>query len=141
MQVERVAVVDDELVAAITRLIPQLSSARPPTHAELAALVASAGTSLLIARTPSGAIVGALILTLYRILTGLQARIDDVVVDEAARGAGIGEALSREAIRIAREAGARSVNLTSRPERVVANRLYQRLGFERLATNAYRFRL
>ncbi|MGE0548648.1 MAG: GNAT family N-acetyltransferase [Kofleriaceae bacterium] len=140
MAIERVTAVDDELVAAIARLIPQLSTAKPPTHQQLSALVASPDATLLIARNASGAVVGALVLTLYRILTGAQARIDDVVVDEAARGTGIGEALSREALRIARDQGARSVNLTSRPERVAANRLYQRLGFERLATNAYRFR-
>jgi ribosomal protein S18 acetylase RimI-like enzyme len=80
-------------------------------------------------------------LTLYRIPTGLQARIDDVVVDGAARGRGIGEALSREAIRIAREAGARNVSLTSRPAREAANRLYQRIGFQRLDTNVYRYPL
>jgi len=95
---------------------------------------------VLIARD-AGAIVGALTLTLYRIPTGLQARIDDVVVDGAARGRGIGEALSREAIRIAREAGARNVSLTSRPAREAANRLYQRIGFQRLDTNVYRYPL
>ncbi|HVK75967.1 MAG TPA: GNAT family N-acetyltransferase [Kofleriaceae bacterium] len=138
MEITRATVADDELGSAFDRLLPQLSTARPPTRAELAAIVADA--VVLIARD-AGAIVGALTLTLYRIPTGLQARIDDVVVDGAARGRGIGEALSREAIRIAREAGARNVSLTSRPAREAANRLYQRIGFQRLDTNVYRYPL
>jgi ribosomal protein S18 acetylase RimI-like enzyme len=138
MEIARATAADDELVAAFARLIPQLSQARPPTRDELAAIVASA--VLLVARD-GGAIVGSLTLTLFHIPTGLQARIDDVVVDAAARGRGVGEALSREALRLSREAGARSVSLTSRPSRESANRLYVRLGFERLETNVYRYRL
>jgi ribosomal protein S18 acetylase RimI-like enzyme len=75
----------------------------------------------------------------FRIPTGLRAWIEDVVVNEAARGQGAGEALSREAVRLAQEAGARTIDLTSRPDRESANRLYERLGFERRATNVYRF--
>lgn len=134
----RATAADDELVAALGRLLPQLSQARPPTREELAEIIA--GATLLVARE-GDAVLGSMTLTLYRIPTGLQARIDDVVVDDAARGRGIGEALSREALRIAREAGARSVSLTSRPSREAANRLYVRLGFERLETNVYRYRL
>jgi len=140
MIITRAAAADDELVAAFARLIPQLSQARPPDRDELAAIVANA--VLLVAREPeTRAIVGSLTLTLYRIPTGLQARINDVVVDTSMRGRGVGEALSREALRLAREAGARSVSLTSRPSREAANRLYVRLGFERLETNVYRYRL
>nr|MBA3501574.1 GNAT family N-acetyltransferase [Deltaproteobacteria bacterium] len=78
---------------------------------------------------------------LYRIPTGYSARIDDVIVDDAARGKGIGQALSIHAIEIAREAGAKAISLTSRPSREAANRLYVRLGFERIETNIYRLRL
>src|SRR5262249_19126743 len=109
----------------------------PPSLDQLAAIARDA--VLLVAF--DGAIVGSLTLTLYRIPTGLQARIDDVVVDDAARGRGVGEALSREAIRLAREAGAKSVHLTSRRWREAANRLYKRLGFEPVDTNVYRYRL
>jgi ribosomal protein S18 acetylase RimI-like enzyme len=141
MQIERVRHVDDELVAAFAKLIPQLSAtAKPPGPDELFALVASPSV-LLIARDDNAAIIGSLTLTPYRIPTGAMARIDDVVVDAAARGRGVAEALSREAIAIARAAGARSVTLTSRPDREAANRLYVRLGFQRLETNVYRFSL
>ncbi|HEU0033238.1 MAG TPA: GNAT family N-acetyltransferase [Kofleriaceae bacterium] len=140
MNVERVTEVDAELVAAFAHLVPQLSSAPPPGEDELRAIVAAPGSILLIARDAER-IVGATALTVYRIPTGCHARIDDVVVDGAARGRGIGEALTREAIRLAREAGAKAVHLTSHPSREAANRLYERMGFARRHTNVYRFDL
>ncbi|MCC5953258.1 MAG: GNAT family N-acetyltransferase [Acidimicrobiia bacterium] len=133
-----------EVLNAFTRLIPQLSSSsRPPTSEELAAICSSRGSVLLIARDPDadGRIVGSLTLVLFRIPTGVRAWIEDVVVDEAARGRGVGEALSREALERARVAGATTVDLTSRPSRESANRLYRRLGFEQRETNVYRYRL
>jgi ribosomal protein S18 acetylase RimI-like enzyme len=135
--------VDDELVAAFARLVPQLSSSPPPGADELRAIVTASSSVLFLARDArrGGAIVGTLTLVLYRIPTGGRAWIEDVVVDEAARGRGVGEALCNAAIARSREAGAESVNLTSRPSREAANRLYQRLGFELRETNAYVYRL
>jgi ribosomal protein S18 acetylase RimI-like enzyme len=138
MEIRRVTSVDDDVVDAFARLVPQLSQATPPTRDELAGIARDA---MLLLAVDDGEIVGALTLTVYRIPTGLQARIDDVVVDGRARGRGVGEALTREAIAIARQAGAKAVSLTSRPDREAANRLYQRLGFEPVRTNVYRFRL
>jgi ribosomal protein S18 acetylase RimI-like enzyme len=85
--------------------------------------------------------VGSLTLAMFRIPTGVRAWIEDVVVDESARGRGVGEALTQEALGRARAAGARTVELTSRPSREAANRLYLRLGFEVRDTNVYRFSL
>lgn len=130
--------IDDAVVAAFARLIPQLSKAPPPDRAALADIAARA--VVLVARQ-AGAIVGTLTLTLYRIPTGLQARIDDVVVDGAARGAGVGAALVDAAIARARAAGARGIALTSAPERAAANRLYRRLGFVQRHTNVYKLPL
>jgi len=131
--------VDDELIAAFTELIPQLSSSSPPPGAdELAAIVDSPDTVLYVARV-DGAIVGSLTLAFYRIPTGLKAWIEDVVVGAAARGHGVGEALNRAAIAEAAHRGAKNVSLTSRPSREAANRLYQRLGFEPYDTNVYRY--
>ncbi len=128
-----------ELAEAFALLVPQLSnSSPPPTPDELADLVASPASILLVARQPDGALVGSLTLVLFRVPTGLRAWIEDVVVDDSARGAGVGEALVREALRRAEAAGARSVDLTSRPSRESANRLYVRLGFETRVTNVYR---
>jgi ribosomal protein S18 acetylase RimI-like enzyme len=140
MQIQRVTEVDAELVAAFARLIPQLTSAPPPDADDLAAVIAQPGASVLVARE-GNAIVGLTCLTIYRIFTGLQARIDDVVVDTARRGRGIGEALTREAMRIARTAGARTLHLTSHPSREAANRLYARLGFVRRETNVYKLQM
>ena len=136
--IEIATTVTAELVSAIARLLPQLSSAAPPTEAELSQMLAQPGCTLLVARDQG--VIGFLVLTIYRIPTGLQARIDDVVVDQLARGKGIGEALSRAAVQRARDAGAKAITLTSRSEREAANRLYRRLGFELVDTNVYRLR-
>ncbi len=141
LEIDAVSEVDGQLVDAFARLLPQLSSsAALPSADELRAIVASPATTLLVARV-EGRIVGALTLALFRIPTGLRAWIEDVIVDGAARGAGVGRALTREALRRAAAAGARGVDLTSRPSREEANRLYQGIGFKLRATNAYRYEL
>ena len=130
-----------ELVEAFERLTPQLSSSNPPPPAEALQAVASAdATRLLVART-DGVIVGSLTLVLVRIPTGLRAIIEDVVVDDQFRGQGVGRALNKAALELAREAGAVTVDLTSRPSREAANRLYLRLGFVIRDTNVYRYTL
>ena len=130
-----------ELVEAFERLTPQLSSSNPPPSAEaLEAVVTSDATRLLVARSDN-AIVGSLTLVLVRIPTGLRAIIEDVVVDERSRGQGVGRALNEHALEVARAAGAVTVDLTSRPSREAANRLYLSLGFEVRDTNVYRYRL
>ena len=135
--------VDEAVVAAFERLIPQLSSSSPPpTPDSLREIAANPNTLLLVARdSANGEIVGSLSLAFYRIPTGLQARIEDVVVDTDRRSQGIGELLTNDAVERARVAGAKSVGLTSRPSREAANRLYQRLGFEQRDTNVYRLKL
>lgn len=139
--IEIAAGVDDELVAAFEHLIPQLSSSSPPPSREsLADLVDGVDTALFIARV-DGAIVGSLTLAFYRIPTGMKAWIEDVVVDDAARGHGVGRLLSESAVDEARRRGAKNVSLTSRPSRESANRLYQRIGFNLYETNVYRFNL
>jgi ribosomal protein S18 acetylase RimI-like enzyme len=139
VRVEEVEAVTPDLLAAFARLVPQLSRSSPsPGQAELAEMVASPATALLVARTDGDEIVGTLTLALFRIPTGLRAWIEDVVVDESARGTGVGEALTHSALDRASAAGARSVDLTSRPTREAANRLYRRLGFELRETNVYR---
>lgn len=144
VEISEATEVTPELVAAFARLVPQLSKSNPPpTEDELKSIVTSRASVLLIARDPErdGEIVGSLTLALFRIPTGLRAWIEDVVVDESARGRGVGAALNRFALDRARAAGAKTVDLTSRPSREDANRLYQRLGFEPRETNVYRFSL
>jgi len=142
LEVVEVTEVTSDLVEAFARLVPQLSSSNPPpSRADLVEMAESPASVLLVARDRAGIIVGSLTLALFRVPTGRRAWIEDVVVDESARGAGTGEALVMDAVRRAQDAGARSVDLTSRPSRAAANRLYVRLGFEARTTNVYRFSL
>jgi ribosomal protein S18 acetylase RimI-like enzyme len=140
MYVGKISEATDELCAAMQRLVPQLGQHKvPPTREELTALLNTEGATLLIARYPDedGQIVGMLSLTIYRVPTGTRAIVEDIVVDQEARRKGIGEALVRHAIELAREAGASGVSLTSNPQREAANRLYLSLGFELRKTNPY----
>ena len=131
----------DEVVAAFARLVPQLSATTaPPGRNALEEIVGSPAVTVLIARA-GGTIVGTLTLAMFPIPTGFRAWIEDVVVDEAARGRGIGEALTTEAIGLARAAGAKTVDLTSRRSRTAAGRLYERAGFEERETRVYRYRM
>jgi len=144
VRIEEVTVVDEDLVTAFELLIPQLSSSNPPPPAsELQQIVDAPDSVLLIARDErdNDRIVGSLTLAMFRIPTGYRAWIEDVVVDTSVRGRGIGDKLNRVALDRAREAGATTVDLTSRPSREAANRLYKRIGFEQRETNVYRFKL
>ena len=120
-------------------LLPQLSaSAVQPDQAAVQRIVSSEAITLLAARL-DGRIVGLLTLAMFPIPTGFRAWIEDVIVDEAARGQGIGEALTKEALDLAEAAGARTVDLTSRPSREAAGRLYERVGFAERSTRIYRY--
>lgn len=131
--------IDDEVVAALGRLLPQLSrSATPLTRSDITALKAAPAITMLLARC-EGTIAGMLTLVMFPLPTGLRAWIEDVVVDEQFRGRGAGEELSREAVRIARAAGVRTVDLTSRPSRAAAGRLYERIGFKQRDSRVYRY--
>jgi ribosomal protein S18 acetylase RimI-like enzyme len=131
-----------ELARAMAELVPQVSKSAPvPSEDELETIVSSPVTRLLLARDEAGSIVGTLTLVAFRIPTGVGAWIEDVVVDEGARRQGVGEALMTAAIELAEGSGARHLNLTSRPDREAANRLYRRLGFDQRDTNVYRLML
>jgi ribosomal protein S18 acetylase RimI-like enzyme len=135
--------ITDDVVATFARLIPQLSSSSPPPDADqLAEMAADPNIVIYGAReTDTGSMVGTLTLAFFRIPTGLQARIEDVVVEEAARGLGVGRRLTEVAIDRARATGAKAVGLTSRPSREAANALYSSMGFERRETNVYQLKL
>jgi ribosomal protein S18 acetylase RimI-like enzyme len=136
MNVERVTEATEELVEMFGALLPQLTEARtPPTLAQLQDVVSN--RTLLVARDDDGRIVGTLTFVLYRVASGVKGRIEDVIVDESARGQGVGETLVREGMRLANEAGVLMLELTSMPYRQSANRLYKRLGFVRKPTNVY----
>ncbi len=131
--------VSDELVVAFDRLIPQLSrSSPPPGAAGLQAIIDSDACHLLVARE-GDTVLGSLTLVVFPIPTGVRAWIEDVVVDDAARGKGVGAKLNTAALELSASLGAKTVDLTSRPSREAANRLYQRLGFVARETNVYRY--
>jgi ribosomal protein S18 acetylase RimI-like enzyme len=145
--------VTEDLVRAVHHLLPQMSrSARLPSGLEIDEIVSSRATTLLLASDDGsgsdeadevgerdGPIVGMLTLVTFRLPTGVRAWIEDVVVDTGSRGRGVGEALTQAAIELAADRGAQTVDLTSRPSREAANRLYRRMGFEQRETNVYRF--
>ncbi len=140
--IEVVAEVTDELVAAYERLTPQLSSSNPPPPREaLEDIVTAPATDVFVATDEDGHILGTSTLAVFRIPTGRRAWIEDVVVDEAATGRGIGGMLTRAMVDRAAELGCTTVDLTSRPTREAANRLYLREGFEVRETNVYRKKL
>lgn len=138
MQIELADRINDELFDALTRLLPQLKIYSPRlTRDDLSVLLSSDAVTLLTARDDAGAILGVLTLIVYRVPTGVRARIEDVVVDESARGRGVAVELVQRALEIARAKGADGVALTSNPRREAANRLYQKVGFKKWETNVY----
>jgi ribosomal protein S18 acetylase RimI-like enzyme len=129
----------EDLHAAMQRLVPQLSSSNPPpSFGELDRVCRHEANSFFVASDETG-IVGVLTLVMFPIPTGIRAWIEDVIVDDAARGKGVGRLLNEAAIEHAFSQGAVTVDLTSRPSREAANRLYQRIGFEARETNVYRY--
>lgn len=144
MYIQTVSEITEELYEVLQRLVPQLGAHKiPPTLEELKKLVGSESSTLLIARERDehGPVEGLLCLTIYRVPTGLRSIIEDVVVNESARRKGIGEALVRHAIELARDAGADGVSLTSNPQREAANHLYRSMGFQLRQTNPYFYKL
>ena len=132
----------DALTDAFVRLVPQLSKSNPPpSRDEVGEMLASPAITQFVARSDDGTIVGVSTLAVFRIPTAWRAWIEDVITDEAARGQGVGEALTRAMLDRARELGCATVDLTSRASREAANRLYQRVGFEPRETNVWRLDL
>ena len=128
-------------VQAIASLVAQLSSSAASfSRSDLEAMLTDPATTLFATRV-GGEIVGITTVVIFRAATGVRAFIDDVVVMPTYRGQRLGDALVRAAIQHAASLGVQKIDLTSRPSREAANRLYQRLGFERRQTNVYRLTL
>jgi ribosomal protein S18 acetylase RimI-like enzyme len=141
VRIETVGEATPELLSALAALLPQLNPSLPiPDPEHLKAMVADPAVTLLVAREGT-AIVGTAAVVVYATPIWLKARIEDVVVDQAARGQGVGEALVKGCIEVARNRGAAIVELQSARSREAANRLYPRLGFELRDSNVYRLKL
>jgi ribosomal protein S18 acetylase RimI-like enzyme len=141
VHVEVLSEVTDEVVEAFNALLPQLSTTAKPLDAGALRAIVAAPTSIVLIARADGQIVGSLTLATFPIPTGIRAWIEDVVVDEAVRGRRVGTLLIDEAIKLAKQSGARTVDLTSRPSRVSAGQLYERIGFEQRETRFYRYKL
>lgn len=137
--VEKLESFTEEFAEAWARLIPQLSGAPAPSAAHLEWVVGHEANSVFVARDREGRIVGTTTLVTFPLATGIRAWIHDVVVDEQVRGRGIGLALTEAALKEADALGAWTVDLTTRPWREDANRLYERMGFERRESNVFRY--
>lgn len=138
-EIEAVSTLTPWLARSMAGLITQLSSSAAELRdGDLDFVIKSPTTTLLIAKTGQ-TLQGMLTLAIFRVPTGVRSIIEDVVVDDRHRGQGIASGLVGEALALARTAGARTVDLTSRPSREAANRLYLKLGFEQRQTNVYRF--
>jgi ribosomal protein S18 acetylase RimI-like enzyme len=132
----------DALTAALERLVPQLSKSNPPPgFEEVRAMLAHEAITQFVARDDAGEIVGVSTLAVFPIPTATRAWVEDVIVDEAVNGQGIGAQLTNAMIDRARELGCKTVDLTSRPTREAANHLYKKVGFQQRDTNVYRYEL
>jgi ribosomal protein S18 acetylase RimI-like enzyme len=130
------------LYEACQRLVPQLTHNNPPpTRQQLAQMLASPSSFLFFAKHPDfgDEIIGMATLVLYHVPTGLRGYVEDIIVDEKARGRRIGELLTQACLDQAKKAGAPQVMLTCNPGRTSANQMYLRMGFELRKTNVYRY--
>ena len=140
VSIRPVTEVTESLTDAYRVLIPQLSSSSsPPTGEALQRIIESDSAQILIAENENGEILGTMTIIIFQIPTGIRAWIEDVIVDSSVRGKGIGKKLNLAALELAKQAGAKTVDLTSRPARQEANQLYRSIGFVERETNVYRF--
>jgi GNAT superfamily N-acetyltransferase len=140
MRIEVVSEATPELHAALARLLPKLNpKLQVPDMARLRRLIADPAATLLVARD-GDAIVGTTTVIVYTTPFWIKARLDEVVVDDSARGKGVGEALVKTALDIGRKRGAQIAELQSGrgPNREAAHRLYERLGFQVRETDVFR---
>lgn len=143
MRIEPVTEATHDVQAALVRLLPQLNPAlQVPSLERLQAIVEDPSVTLLFAKE-GDKVTGTATVVVYTTPFWIKARIDEVVVDRAARGKGVGEALVRACLDIARARGAQIAELQSaRTEaREVAHRLYRRMGFEVRNSDLFRISL
>lgn len=139
MDIIEIEVFSEDLLRALNALLPQLSAAAPVlTESALRQIIAADATHLLMARENEN-YCGTLTLVMIIAPTGKRTRIEDVVVAEAMRGRGIGRLLIIQALKLSRDLGAGSAELTSRSSRQAANALYERMGFRKRRTNTYSY--
>jgi ribosomal protein S18 acetylase RimI-like enzyme len=141
IEISEIQQADEAVLTSVNRLLPQLSkSAKLIDIKQLNRLTESECTRLYFAKEGTE-VLGMLSLVVFPIPTGIKAWIEDVVVDERARGKGVGKALMKKALAEAGNLGTKSIDLTSRPSRETANKLYQSIGYQERETNVYRYKI
>lgn len=133
--------VEPWLVEFVNRMLGQLTSNFTPLQESELQRLLEADSSALYIISVDGVPAGMLTLCHYYAPTGCKAWVEDVVVDAAYRGMGLGRRLVEHALSEAQELSPCTVMLTSRPSRIEANRLYQSVGFEARQTNVYRYKI
>jgi ribosomal protein S18 acetylase RimI-like enzyme len=124
----------------INRLFLQLSSSgRQITLTDLRKTLSNKDLYVIVLRDKNR-IIGMGSIMMIRYLFGLWGNIEDVVVDQEYRRQGLGKKLMKKLISIGKQKKVNGVNLTSRPSRVAANKLYKKLGFKRKETNFYQLK-
>lgn len=142
MKIKKINRFSTRVFEAVLRLLPQLSSeADLPSKQYFKSILTSDNIHFFIAELDNKQIVGILTIGTYNIPSGTKVWIEDVVVDESQRGKGVGKELILHAISYSRSLGAKNVGLTSRPSRIAANKLYQKMGFVQYETNVYKYQL
>jgi ribosomal protein S18 acetylase RimI-like enzyme len=142
MKILKISRFSERVYEAVLRLLPQLSpDADLPSKEYLKSILRSESAHFFIAEVEDKQIIGMLTIGSYNVPTGIRTVIEDVVIDGSQRGKGLGEELMLHAINYSRSLGAKSVSLTSRPSRVAANKLYQKMGFVKYETNIYKYLL
>ena len=141
IKIFKATTVNQEILESVNFLLPQLSqSAKSIQIDQLNNIINSDCTSLIFAKDEEK-IIGMLSFVAYQIPTEKKAWVEDVVVHKSARGKGVGKLLMNFALEIADQVDAKSIDLTSRPSRETANKLYQSMGYEIRETNVYRYGL
>ncbi|MFV0536376.1 MAG: GNAT family N-acetyltransferase [Dysgonomonas sp.] len=137
IEIKQIKEITPEIIEAFSILIPQLTAkSETPNKKYLEEIIKTQSAYLFTACNPD--IVGSITVVVMNTPSGSKAWIEDVIVDKNARGQNVGEKLVSFAIDFAKKLNITSINLTSSPDRVAANKLYQKLGFILRETNVYR---
>jgi ribosomal protein S18 acetylase RimI-like enzyme len=144
MEINELGVANDVDLVRVNNLLKQLvhdsATYKPVAFSRWEEIIGDKKTVVITVRE-DGEIIGMGMLFLILKPRGFYASIEEMMVDEAHRGKGIGEAIGRKLIEVAKERGVETIELSARPSRVPANKLYQKLGFLPKETNVYRLKL
>jgi len=140
IEIKEVTTYSHDLAERIRELVHMIGkNHKELTDDDLREILASQTTTLFIAQDKkTNKIAGMATLIVYRIPYVRKAYFDDLVVDDAFRGLGIGSALIKKVIESAIEKKAAYIDFTSRPRREESNHLYEKFGFQKRNANVYR---